>query len=395
MQKIIIFTCAGGGGHLAASGALESYLNGSYQIKIVNILAEVLQNYDFFSVVTWRHFSYEQFYNLLVRHRYTWFINAIYPIGRFYFWLMQGRIEKTIERYIRAENPAMVISVIVLVNRAIADACNAANIPFLLSTTDLEPQTFLVKMQNVNYPLFRINLPFYDDQIIQKVSERGIATDKMIFLGFPLRPAFFKHYDSAQLRKQYQLDPDIPVVLITMGAQGSTGLIKAVNALKELPIPAQLVITLGKSAHLREKLEAIALPPWIFRIIVDGTTPMAELMAMADVAIIKAGSATFCEAIQSGCPMLIDQTSRTPIWELFNNKFVKKYRIGDCFKNYDQLPCMVERLLVDETYRNNMIKSLAQFKRSDPAPAFNNLVVELIQQRSGQKVMKSINKAIF
>lgn len=384
MKKILIFTSAAGGGHLAASGALKEYLDGSYEIQVVNMLGDVLQRYDIISIVTRRRFSYEQCYNIIVRHRAMWVINLLYPLGEIVFWLLQDLMRKTIERYIREQNPAMVISVIVLVNRAIADACNAADIPFLLSTTDLEPRTFLVHMKNVNYPQLRINLPFDDEQIIQKVTACGIAPDKMMFLGFPLRPAFFKNYDSTQLRKQYQLDPNIPVVLISMGAQGSTGLVHAVNALKELPIPAQLVITLGKSAHLRQKLESIAMPPWIFCTIVDNTIPMAELMAMADVAVIKAGSATFCEAIQMGCPILIDHTSSTPFWELFNHKFVKKYRVGNCFKRYNQLPCMVERLLVDETYRNKISKNLAQFKRSDPAPLFNNLVDELIHHRAEQ-----------
>ena len=45
---------------------------------------------------------------------------------------------------------------------------------------------------------------------------------------------------------------------------------------------------------------------------------------------------------------------------------------------------MVERLLVDETYRNKISKNLAQFKRSDPAPLFNNLVDELIHHRAEQ-----------
>lgn len=382
MEKILIFTCAAGGGHLAASGALKEYLNNSYDVKVVNMLNEVLQNYDIFSLVTRRHFSFELFYNMLIRRRYTWFINLIYPFGRIYFWFMQGLMRRTIERYIRAENPAMVISVIVLVNRAIADACNAANIPFLLSTTDLEPQAFLARMSNVNYAKFRINVPFYDDQIVHKITARGIRAEKMLFLGFPLRPAFFKQYDVMQLKKQYQLDPNIPVVLISMGAQGSTALVHAVNALKVLPIPAQLIITLGKSIHLREKLESIAMPPWIFCRIVDSTIPMAELMAMADVAVIKAGSTTFCEAIQMGCPILIDQTSKPPLWEFFNHKFMKKYRIGNCFHWYEQLPCMVERFLIDDNYRTKISKNLAQFKRTDPAPAFNNLVDELIELRS-------------
>ncbi len=382
MEKIIIFTCAAGGGHLAASGALKEYLNGSCDVKVVNMLSDVLRGYDVISLVTRGHFSYEKCYNAVVRRRAMWLINILYPFGEIYFWLMQGRMRKTIERYIRAENPAMVISVIVLVNRAIADACNAAGIPFLLSTTDLESRAFLVKMKGVNYPQFRINVPFYDDQIVEQVIARGIHPDKMVFLGFPLRPAFFKKYNVHELRKQYQLDPNIPVVLVSMGAQGSTGLVHAVNALKELPIPAQLVITLGHSPHLRQKIEALVMPPWIFCSIVDNTTPMAELMAMADVAVIKAGSATFCEAIQMGCPILIDHTSSTPAWELFNHKFVKKYRIGDCFQSFDHLPCMVERLLVDETYRNKMSKNLAQFRRPDPALLFNNLVDELIHQRS-------------
>jgi len=89
---------------------------------------------------------------------------------------------------------------------------------------------------------------------VQKITARGINPDKIVFLGFPLRPAFFKQYDAVQLKKKYQLDPAIPVVLISMGAHSSTALVYAVNALKQLPIPVQLIIMLGKSIYLRETL---------------------------------------------------------------------------------------------------------------------------------------------
>ena len=105
MKKILIFTSAAGGGHLAASGALKEYLDGSYEIQVVNMLGDVLQRYDIISIVTRRRFSYEQCYNIIVRHRAMWVINLLYPLGEIVFWLLQDLMRKTIERYIREQIP--------------------------------------------------------------------------------------------------------------------------------------------------------------------------------------------------------------------------------------------------------------------------------------------------
>lgn len=159
-----------------------------------------------------------------------------------------------------------------------------------------------------------------------------------------MREEFFEHKDPVALRIAMEIEPEIPVVLIMMGMQGAQSLVTCVNNLRHTRIPIHLVVCIGKSSALQEPLEALALPPWITMSIVGQTSHISDYMAVADIIISKAGSASFCEAIHMQLPVILDGTNtHTLIWEKFNHAFTKNHRLGEVITSYEELPHIIEK----------------------------------------------------
>lgn len=382
MHTVLIFSGTGGGGHIAAADALNRYLAGHYKVKSINLFAEVLHRFDLVNYLTFGHYHEEELYNVAIQRKRYWFINAMFPIKLFYFRILRPLMRRSLIKLLKKEQPDVVISVMVLANQAIIEACAACDIPFLLVPTDLDCETFVCTMKKVCYPKFCMNMPFNDSEITKKALEKGISPEQIACCGLPLRENFFAEHDKDLLCKKYGFDPNIPIVLITMGAQGSSALFEAVKSLSQLSFPVQLMVTLGNSSYLCEKIETIPFKNGVTCRIFGPADEMNELMAMADLIVAKSGSATFCEAIQMGKPILFDGTINPLVWEQFNHLFVKKYGIGNVFTSYEQLYAQVFCLLNNDPDYKSMCENLVRFKRSDPAPQFRALLDELIGRKA-------------
>lgn len=192
MQKIIIFTSPGGGGHLSASNALQSYLKDSYHVASFFLLADVLKSFDPFYYITGGKRSGEQTYNFLMIHNQWRLINIIYYLGRLYFKPFKRFMRKKIVSFLKEQEADMVISVIPIFNDVIMQAAQELDIPFLLIPTDLDIRSFCYNIKGAYHKKFHLSLAFNDPVIKEQAQQFGIKDHQISFLWVPLARRIFR-----------------------------------------------------------------------------------------------------------------------------------------------------------------------------------------------------------
>ena len=135
----------------------------------------------------------------------------------------------------------------------------------------------------------------------------GFPDDRITVTGIPIHPAFSQPMDREALRKKYDVDPSMPVVLLSAGTFGMESSIVAIRALMHMEQPAQIVALCGKNDDLlTEVVHATEAAPAHLKFrALPYTTDMHEWMAISDLFIGKPGGLTLSEAMASALPMIL------------------------------------------------------------------------------------------
>ena len=397
MQRVILFTSAGGGGHLSASNALATYLKDDYEVTQVCLLADILKSFDPILLATLGKCGGEATYNAITPYNQWWLLNLIYRLGRIYFVPFEPFMRKRIVQYLKENNADMVISVIPIFNKVILQAAQELDIPFLLMPTDLDIRSFVYNVRYPSYKKFHLSLIFDDAAIKKPAYRKGIDDHYITYDGFPLRSEFFEKKDPAALRASMGIEPNIPVVMIMMGSLGANNLVECVKHLKDLPDRMHLLVCIGKHQTIKGPLEAIQLPCWITMDIVEETNRISDYMAVSNLLITKSGTASFCEAIHMHLPMVIDATSSTLIWERFNHKFTLDKGLGMVIKNYEQLPQFVAEFFKNPAMSREIKHNLSLIRLKDTPEKVRSRVARMLRPsyQYGNLVMAYGKKSRF
>lgn len=345
-KKIVIFTCTGG--HITAAQALQEYLSDEYEVLVLNIFADVLASIDFISFITFKRRNSEDFYNWFLKNHWYGFINKWLLRGYSYYTWQKKRVARHIDSCISRHSPDMVISVVPLFNNHILSSAQKLNIPFLLIPTDIDINTFLNGLDDPKYKKFRIGLMV--DNVISRsmLSKAKIDSSVVDIVGPVLRADFFQPKDIGSIRRSFGILPAKRIALLTMGSQGSISLPMFCRRIAQVTTPLHLIVVLGKNKGLRSQLEAIQFPGTISITILDFTSRMADLMAIADLLITKSGGLSVMEGIGMHLPMLLDATSEVIVWEQSNQAMVVQFGLGKVVNKVEDLKYSIETTLQND-----------------------------------------------
>ncbi|MFZ5953772.1 MAG: glycosyltransferase [Candidatus Dependentiae bacterium] len=377
-KKIIILSSSGGAGHIAATQALKDYLADSYDIASIDFM-HVLYDIDVVKKITRGSFEAEQvFYNYCLKRRWFSVLNIVYQLGTWYFALRRKKITTIFKRYITDSKVDLVISVVPIINGALADAAQACNIPLIVVPTDLDATSFINGMKKINYDKLKMTTALDDESIKTTIAASGLTSYQIITTGFPLRKKFFEPLDKYELKKQHQVPANKPVIFLMMGGQGSSSIISFFEQLIMVPVAFHIIICIGKYDALRKKIETFQVPEHITYTIVGFTHNIAEYMAMADFAISKSGSVSVAELIYMNLPMLFDATGTLLRWERFNHTFVKKHGFGASITHMNDINVLVTQWLQNEELRLTMRSRLESFNKVNPTTAFPEFIRQML-----------------
>ena len=133
----------------------------------------------------------------------------------------------------------------------------------------------------------------------------GVPRDRVMASGIPVRSGLADPVDAAAVRKRFDLDPKLPVVLISAGASGGGYTLNIVRQVRRIEQPFQAVVVCGRNEALRRQVEeAVRDAAEKFRVL-GYTTEMADLMRVASLFVGKPGGLSSSECMAAGLPMVI------------------------------------------------------------------------------------------
>ncbi|MEM0968267.1 MAG: glycosyltransferase [Verrucomicrobiota bacterium] len=177
------------------------------------------------------------------------------------------------------------------------------------------------------------------EAIARQAKRLGIPERRIHLTGLPLAPRIGRlTHDREALRAT--LGYTRPTVVCVGGADGM-GIQRIAPALSSLPPSIDVHIVCGKNEALKEELESRNLPAHIH---VHGfTRNLPEMLAGADLALIKASPTVLMEALSVGTYVLL--FDYVPGQESANVRFVRRHGLGDYSRSPRTLAAKIRRLL--------------------------------------------------
>lgn len=372
-KKVIIFSCFGGGGHMSAAAAIEACLH-DYNVKTIDAYGDTLATLDPIYYLTFKRYTGQDFYNFLLRHNKKRITNLFFYFGYLMRNIRKKGIYRSFELSILHEKPDLIVSVIPLVNHFLADIAKKHNIPYFLVPTDLDIQSF-VKDVHLSKDVNSVLCLGYDYPEIKKCIEPSFVPASQIKItGFPIRNEFFESKNLIEIKKDLAIDFDKPIVLLVMGATGSTATLSYIQELIKITVPFHLIICIGRSDNLYKPIEKISFPGHITYSIFNGNRDISDAMAIADICITKPGSVTFSEVLYMNIPVIIDNTTPALLWERMNLDMVKNYGLGTIITNSKQIKKTVTSYLIDKELRALTRNNISGLQKNDFGNEFKQLV---------------------
>lgn len=334
----------------------------------------------------WFHAGYNASYLFLVRHApWVWkwsyqtldraaFYRIVQPLRRWWNFRWADRFV----RRLRAMQPDAVL----VTHFLPADLCAAGRQagwlrgPLTVVVTDFHPHWFWIS-PGVDAVIAAV------PESAAVLRERGVAPERVHVLGIPVGEAFHAAHDREALRRRFDLHPQRQTVLVTSGGttvgqfeQVVDGLLALEHA---LPGRVQLLVVCGENDAVRERLAAraatLAMPMRVFGFVEF----MAELMAVSDLVVSKAGGLTVSEALATGVPLVLYHI--IPGQEQMNAHYLARHGAAVIAHEPEGVALAVTRVLQDPRQAQLMRAAAQALRRPDAADAIVTQVVKPLLAR--------------
>lgn len=343
MRTLTIVFFDAGGGHRNAAEALKCTLEAQSQPWRVNLmnLQEQLDSLDVVRRAT--GIRLQDAYNLILRRGWTRPTPELLVLLRSVIRLHHSRIVRLLETYWRNHPADVVLSVIPLFNRALAESLRIAapQTAFATLLTDLAdyPPHFWMEQES---EFLICGTERAEKQALQMrhPRERVFRTSGMI-----LKPAFYAkpELNVAAEREKLGLHPSLPTAIVLFGGHGAPVMLDIATKLQASKDALQLIMICGRNGKLQRALSRLpkTKPMWV-----EGFTPqVAHYMAISDFFIGKPGPGSISEALQFGLPVIVERNSRTMPQERYNTEWIQEQRLGVVLNSFAHIAAGVHGLL--------------------------------------------------
>ncbi|MEP7286567.1 MAG: glycosyltransferase [Chloroflexota bacterium] len=300
MPHILFLMSDTGGGHRAASRAIEAALQERYPNQYSVELVDVWKDY----------FPYP--FNTLPKNYGRW-VNTNPFTYSAQFWLN--------DRLVRNRTISGLFTRILLSRMARLFTEHPADIVVCVHSVFVRPAAYAHRKVCGDKPFITVitdyALPtvlWYDPAVdrclvpTEPAYARGLALGlrptQLALTGAPVHPKF-SHLDLTTQAARQQLGWDLakPTVLLVGGGDGMGPLVATARAIDACELDCELVIVTGRNQRLKAALEAVTWKhlPRIYGFVED----MHVFMKAADLLITKAGPATITEAAILGLPVVL------------------------------------------------------------------------------------------
>lgn len=348
MRKLTIVFFDAGGGHRNAAEALKATLESQrhpWDVSFLN-LQELLDSIDVIRRAT--GIRIQDGYNLILRKGWTRPTPQLLVLLRGLVRIYHKQVVAVLEKHWR-NNPAnMVLSVIPLFNRALAESIKRASPATAFATllTDLAdcPPHFWMEQESEF-------LICGTERAEQQAFAMGHAPHRVFRTsGMILKSTFYgkRSVDVPVERARMGLDPEMATGIVLFGGHGAPVMSEIAKRLNESRNPVQLIMICGHNQPLFEELKAMRTKR---PMLLEGfTREVAHYMSVADFFIGKPGPGSISEALQFDLPVIVERNKKTMPQERYNTEWVVENRLGIVLSSFSEIASGVERMLGPATF---------------------------------------------
>ena len=210
------------------------------------------------------------------------------------------------------------------------------------------------------------------EEVKHEFVARGIAADRVVVTGVPVRADFEAPLDPQGARQALGLSPDLPVVLAMAGAQGSFGrLTDVARALTRLGTPVQGIVLAGHDHRLAEEIRRVTAGRTLRTL--GFVADVRRYMEAADLLVSKAGGMTLAEAMAAEVPLLT--YGSLPGQERRNERFASRVGVALVARRRRDLGRALERALSEPKLLERLREQMRRLRRPDASRHIANLVL--------------------
>lgn len=308
-KNVLILMSDTGGGHRASAEAIKDAFRIEFGDDYRVFVKDLCKDH-----AGWPLNNMESSYKFMVKHVQLWKVafHGTSPrwVHNFYLAALASFYAKKVEAGLKKYKPDIIISVHPLMQHIplwVLKWQGLQNrVVFATVITDLNtchPTWFHADVNRCYCP---------SEEVAKRAELDDLKSSQIRVFGLPIRPSFCRAVlVKDDLRKELELDPELPAVLLMGGGEGMGPVKKTAKALgdalfdKELGKPiGQLVVICGRNKTLSSSLQALE---WKMPIKIRGfETQMEKWMGACDCIITKAGPGTIAEALIRGLPIILN-----------------------------------------------------------------------------------------
>ena len=355
MKKIIILYSTGGMGHKKAAMALEEAFKkrqNEVEVKSIDTLDYGDGLYKFIYV--------KLYVFLMTSARWLW--------GFLYYFSDLGFIDKILrkirpsaelknldglEDMLTAENPDAIITTHFVLPGIASVLKKHKNFrsKLYVVVTDYGPHSFWLSSEIDRFFVGAAS-------IIPDMVKRGIPADRVTPSGIPVSSEFSPGFNVAELRKKYGLDENKKTVFMLSGGFGVGPMKEMLLSLCSCRGDIQVIVVTGHNKDAYEKINIMKAKCNYPVILFGFSDKIAELMAVSDLMVTKAGGISVTEAMNMEIPMIL--FASIPGQETWNEKLLLEAGAAEKAGSIKEIPEIVNRLLLSEeayaTVKNGISK---------------------------------------
>ena len=212
----------------------------------------------------------------------------------------------------------------------------------------------------------------------QALMQLDVPEERIFPFGIPISQTFFQPRDPLALRKQFSLNPSLPVILILAGSFGVTNIMEIFHDLDRSSADFQLIIITGKNHKLFDLFQKMQGQTEKKFELVYFTNQVEAYMHASDLLITKPGGLTISEALACNLPMVVFDS--IPGQEEDNAAFLVNRGMALRMRKGDSPSQLVESLLGQPEKLAAMKQACQQFDTSACCSKIADLMHRLLTQ---------------
>ncbi len=326
MQRILYLYLNTGGGHISGARALKAGMENLFPGKAEGHL---LHGYPPRLVLD--RLVMEQGYSLAINHFMPGYL-LVYKLAelRPLISLSQETTAQACAGYIASHIRRLGITKVVclhfILEKAARDAIRQVDPAIPLVTVVMDPFSVPPIWFGVKDQEFCV----FSERARRSALDEGVAPERVRVFPLMLRKEFERPRppgEIPELKRRYGFDPDRPLLLLAGGGDGLPRSDRIVREALKDGFEGQIAVVCGKNMLLRRRLRDLRSRLGARDLKIYGFVDfMADLMAMADCVVTKAGPATVMETLALRKPLILSCYVRNQ--EKGNVQYVTSNKVG-------------------------------------------------------------------